>query len=599
MGTGYAKFGNIEYTAGWSLDYQLGQSPSVCSIITVPHTNYLQSQGDLILGETGRGELVIRDCLLTTPTLSADRKWTLPILDRRWRWEFGEISGVYNIKRPDKTFIREKTPQELAALLLEAMGEVRNRWDISQLPNLSRPPIEWENENPASAFDDLVTGLGCVWTLDYFSDRVVVWQIGKGVDLPEAPTIQRSLGFHAVARPDSIKCYGGKTIYQARFRTEAVAEDIDGKIRPLNKLNPDNKPNGYKVVDSDEPEEFDEIDSELKYDDNGEEKKTRDLARGSAYRWYRITGLADSDGNAINWSPEELKKTDLEPKTFFDLEIIDGKAEQYVDENDIGPDGKPSGRKQNKRPEVIGIWCDSENDKIPSDPIRYKGGFSVDTKLGIIKFNDPVYMTYKEVAQQTDAEKRILSEYWQAAKFPNHGPATIYIDIAFYAGRDGLFERPWRLSELNTNNRPRTKPRIITRNEIERRVVQKYEQIGGKQKVVSTYRLPSYATGDTVDQIDKDLQYWIDSTLSEYETMPSYTRHYYGLQRLVPDGRIRQITWSAGDGDPPTTQVSLATEHNPYVPTPEDQRRKRTTDQLTKRRQLGAVRVSQSKAGVG
>src|SRR6185295_8692482 len=107
----------------------------------------------------------------------------------------------------------------------------------------------------------------------------------------------RSLGYFVATKPDTIKAYGAKTLYQCRFACEAVAEDIDLKIRPLNKLNPTNNPSGYKVVDSDDPEEFSEIDDDpdtgLRYDDHGEAKFTRDLARGSAYRWYRITGLAD------------------------------------------------------------------------------------------------------------------------------------------------------------------------------------------------------------------------------------------------------------------------------------------------------------------
>ncbi len=591
MGIGYAQFGNIRFTDGWSLNYQSGQSPGVCTITTIPHTNDLIQNSDLILGETGNGELVIRDCLLLTATLSADRKWELPILDRRWRWEFGEIDGKYNIRRPDKTFIREKTPQELAEILLLAMGEESKNWDIGLLPNNARPQVDWDKDNPASAFDDLVTSLGCVWTLDYFSNRVVVWPVGSGVDLPEAPTIQRSLGFHAKAVPSSIKCYGGRTIYQARFRTEAVADDIDGKIRPLNKLNPENKPNGYRVVNSDDPEEFSEIDDELKYvvdaaSGGGEEKKTRDLARGSAYRNYRITGLAAGSLGQSDWTPEELVGTPFEPQSFFDLELIDGLAEQYVDENDIGPDGKPAHRKENKRPQVYGIWYDSENDRVSSEsnPVRYKGGFSVDLKTGIVKFNDPVYMLYKEKGQQSAAESRALKEYWQTDEPPNHGPAAIYIDIAFYAGRDGLFDRPLLIADLTTDVKPPTKPRIIIRDEIERRIIQRYEQIGGRQKLVSTSRLPA---ADSDDDVDKNLQYWIDSTLAEYQTMPSYTRHYYGLQRIVPDGRIRQVTWAAGGGDPPTTQVSMATEHNPYIPSPEDQRRKRIADQAAKDKQRG------------
>src|SRR5262245_5296115 len=97
MGTTFAKFGNIKYTAGWSMNYQPGLSPSVCMIRTIPHTDTLEVHSDLILGESDRGQLTIRDCLLTSPTLTEDRKWELPILDRRWKWAFGKVDGIYNI----------------------------------------------------------------------------------------------------------------------------------------------------------------------------------------------------------------------------------------------------------------------------------------------------------------------------------------------------------------------------------------------------------------------------------------------------------------------------------------------------------------------
>ena len=205
MGTPFAQFGNVRLTNGWSLTYTGGPEPSVFTIRTVPHLDHLESHSSLTFGEDGVGYLSLRDCLLERPYLNDDRTWDLPILDRRWKWRFGEISGSYNVRRPDKTYKREKTPQELAALCLEAMGEQRDRWDVSRLPNFARPEILWKVDNPASMLDELVSQLGCTWTLDYFSDQVVIWPLGEGVDLPEGPTIRRSEGRDVRAIPDSIK----------------------------------------------------------------------------------------------------------------------------------------------------------------------------------------------------------------------------------------------------------------------------------------------------------------------------------------------------------------------------------------------------------
>ena len=70
--------------------------------------------------------------------------------------------------------------------------------------------------------DELVSQLGCTWTLDYFSDQVVIWPLGEGVDLPEGPTIRRSEGRDVRAIPDSIKAHA-PVLYQGGSRPKPWA----------------------------------------------------------------------------------------------------------------------------------------------------------------------------------------------------------------------------------------------------------------------------------------------------------------------------------------------------------------------------------------
>jgi len=520
------------------MTYQAGPEPSVCVIRAVPHLHSLERDGTLILGETGAGYLEIRNCKLLTPTLSEDRKWELPILDRRWKWQFGEINGVYNVKRPDKTYIRERTPQQLAEMCLEAMGERRGNWDIGRIPNFARPQIEWEHTNPASALDDLLQSLGCVWTLDYFADRVTAWPVGSGNDLPEWPTISRAFGLSSLAKPDSIACYGSRTLFQARFATEAVGRDTDGKYKPLSQLS------YFAHLADNEPDDFSGI--EDTFDDDGEEKLIGDLARETVYRTYRITGLANG-----GWSPEVLRGTTIEPASFFDLEFIDTRAEQEIDENDIGPDGVQTGRKVNKPAQITGRWIDPEGSvatPAAGNVVPYRGHFTIEPRLGLVRLSEPAWLYEGDNASRA------------------HKAAEIYVDVAFYAGRNGLFAFPF--VEQQTGERNGTGPRVIVRGEVEDRVIQKYE----KTAIVKTIEQP----GDTTSQ----LTHWVNAALEEYRDQPSMTRTYHGLRPIAPDGRIRQVTWSGGDGSGPRTQVSVGTEHNPYTPTPEENRRKRSVEEL-------------------
>lgn len=542
MGQPYAQFGNIKWTAGWSLDYQGGREASVCTIRTVPHLDHIEPYGQLTIGEEGSGELVLRDCLLLKPTFNQDRTWELPILDRRWKWAYGVCDGVYNIKRPDKTYIRERTPQQLAELLLVGMGEKKNNWDIGRLPNFARPEVDWTNQNPASMFDDLVTSLGCVWTLDYFRDCVVVWPVGQGVNLPDAPTISRQYGLSAKAAPDSIRVRGSRSMFQMRFATEAVGKDTDGKIKKLSDVT------GYVVADHDDPEDWSDV--EGTYEDNGETKDKKDLAKEWAYRAYRITGIAGDQSGY--WKIPALEGGEHAPQSFWDFEFLDSRAEQEVDETDIGPDGVATGRKVNKPPLVMARWYDSENAETPAvgELKRYTGHVTFEPKLGLVRFSDPVYLN-------------------DDTKTPNHQPATVYIDVAFYAGRDGVFARPF--IDVPTGSNTGTGQRLVVREDIEDRVIYHFE----KTSIKSTEFIPN--------DVFAQLQYYADATLREYaEIEPSLTRTYHGLLPIVPDGRIRQITWAGGDGKGPTTQVSVNTEHNPYVPTVQESRRQQTIEELLK-----------------
>ena len=60
--------------------------------------------------------------------------WHLSFFDRRWKWRFGQIGGRYNLYNPDQSLntSTEKSPQLLASLCLEMMGETG--YDVSNLP---------------------------------------------------------------------------------------------------------------------------------------------------------------------------------------------------------------------------------------------------------------------------------------------------------------------------------------------------------------------------------------------------------------------------------------------------------------------------------
>lgn len=159
------------------------------------------------------------------------------IEDRRWRWRFGEIEGHYNRKlKSGKVDTNcEKTPQELAKLLFEAMKE--QRYDFSALPNKARPECEWAGANPAQELERLADLLGCRVVFDPVSDTVAIRKTGQGEFLPNINSVdQIGSNLTKPAVPSGIRVVGKLTRVEAGLQLYPLVEDTDGELKYANKL---------------------------------------------------------------------------------------------------------------------------------------------------------------------------------------------------------------------------------------------------------------------------------------------------------------------------------------------------------------------------
>ena len=206
--------------------------------------------GDLTITYDGT-TINYKNCVADRATYQYNRSGeviAMTLLDFRWAWTDGTISGIYNLKNEDGT-VRvidgampsttdaignsEKTPQELAELLLDAMG-VAN-YDVTDLPNDTRPSVEWSFANPAQELSRLVAPLGCsiVPTID---GDVNIRQLGVGVALPTTPLESGGATLDPANPPKRIGIVCDETRYQLDFDLEAVGLDTDGNIKLLNDL---------------------------------------------------------------------------------------------------------------------------------------------------------------------------------------------------------------------------------------------------------------------------------------------------------------------------------------------------------------------------
>lgn len=256
-----ASWPGVESVEGLSCTHSLGISPSSIQLMIHPQDRVPAESGNLVFGD-GDEQVTLRDCKLDrirSSTSGEGKTWTLDILDRRWKWQFGSIYGWYNqLDRHAKLIPWTiRSPRELAILCLQAMGETN--YDIDMPTGLARadgenhgllnppwlgvaattgtnPPVHWNGEPPALALDRLCQQFGRIVVWQWKSNRVLITRPGIGKALPDGSLYQESPSFDSPETPTGGAIHGAPTKYQVRLALEAVGEEWDGSYWPIDQL---------------------------------------------------------------------------------------------------------------------------------------------------------------------------------------------------------------------------------------------------------------------------------------------------------------------------------------------------------------------------
>jgi hypothetical protein len=205
-----------------------GVYPGVCIITCPAQDNPIAAFGTLVF-HAGESAMKFPACRVDKLEMGIDpnrgRIWQITILDRRWRWQFETIKGWYNVRLGNLSIKpgTEKTPQELAALCLDAMGETV--YDVSAMPNSLRPEVRWDPPAaPMNALSDLCDMTACriiPWFHKGVFDGVRVIPFGDGEALP--PTdLEFNEGCDTAELPDKAGVYAGPTIIDVHLPLNAV-----------------------------------------------------------------------------------------------------------------------------------------------------------------------------------------------------------------------------------------------------------------------------------------------------------------------------------------------------------------------------------------
>jgi len=525
---------NLEGVRGGSIVWTVGIEPSVIQIDVVPRDTVPDQSGDLTLSY-GSTVVTLPNCKIDSGSIQrrGQRIIGLRFLDRRWMWrDTGEITGRYNLRDEGQNLITklEKTPQELAALLFEAMGE--SSFDVGRLPNDARPQKEWVGANPARELDELCESLGCVVVLGL--DNVPRIKLIGQLDslLPTSKLITPDEGLDSAEIPDSILVIGGITKYQGIWNTEAVGKDTDGSIVPIDQLSY-TPSTGWE---NESPKGFYNVLQEFGRD-------AQSLAREWVFRKYRITSALDSILSRSGDVPETwLRRSERDEA----LPIHDTKLSLVSHiTGGLQTVEKPEGAVVRGQ-----FWDGSPDFENTASKELYEGSFSIDRETGIISFNDPVYRVTGVNA----------IENYQAALTLETTYSLRNTDSEVW--RRERFELQVRAEPIGTG------PFVVRRDDLVR--THRLDYTFGDAQLID-----SVVDADNIDTVRSEMQFVAESTAAQFVDKPTSTLSYSGIVPIDLDGAVRQVSWRWGNSQPAITDASLNFDKSPVTPTLKQFRQRR------------------------
>lgn len=520
---GLATFPGIAQIHAARVTMRPGVSPGVIRLRIAPQATLPSEIGPLTLS-FGDVRIRLAECRVNAASLEragTGRVVALELVDRRWKWRYGHISGSYNVPQADGTLLRpssataeqagmEQSPRQLAARLLTALGE--RDFDVSGLPEDARPRIAWRHLPPAEALADLCERFGCQVTLT-LDGHVAIRPPGVASALPSGPLMEQTGAVVPPDYPDEIIVQGGASRYQADLQLEAVGLDADGAIRPIDALTY-RPPYGWSRVD-------------LPWMMAVADPQHRALARRSLFRWYRVRVPQPAPGFGL------LERLDqFTPLGTTLLETI---------EHEQPP------RAQSAL--LFGVWCDEQDAELRnvasslspvaglSDPSIVCRPWRLDAGRALVKLSAPLFAIDQEASPGA----------------PRIAPAELRLRTS-YQIRDQHTGQPAAYQRRRSGESPRlgAGPLAIIRPELTLRHIPQYD---------ASYGVQSLQTNRP--QLDQQADRALDTAWRRYRPAIRDGARYAGLLAIDLDGAVQSVTWQI---DPQGATTRVALHHEPEEP---------------------------------
>lgn len=493
----------------------VGPIPDTISLYCAPQPTPPQLVGSVTISY-GRMTRVLSNCRVQTVERLQNAQgpvWRLTLLDRRWVWQtHGRISGYYNVRQGDGIDPEtERSPRELAELCLEAMGEPYNlRW-LKSIPDDTRPEVSWDVALPAVALAELLDRLDCRILLGE-RDDLQIWRLNDGATGPLVDFMSGGLSSVVPELYRSLDIVGDRDVWQHDFDLEAVGQDLDGSIKPIDRLSyaPRYRWRGQLITSWQQATENMNI---------VRNSKARELAIATVFRWYRIK------------APIRLPGGTAARHRWQVLPLLTEQLETDADEQ---------GRRQ-PRPAILFGKFDSfgetQLDQANGDPnvvqfplSRYDRTFSIDRERGIVMLNEPLW-------RKTQQREGYLV-----------APAELKLRTSCNLRDEET--RAWQRTIITKRPEkpgPRGVVKSLLREDVRRERYYRYEM--GKRKFVDT-RADAAAVGKYYWEVEQARSKVLDAGFAERP----------GFIGLAPNGIIRQVVWSRASGGQPTTSLAFNSE---------------------------------------
>ena len=538
---GRVSYGSMVGVSQMSYTRSRGIQPGVIQF-SVPELPTVPDGVAPVFFTDGTRQFVIADCLLQSVDIDYSNgvNFVLTLLDYRWKWKYGQISGSYNtvIGGTIQTRTR-KTPRELATLCLIEMGV--KKYDVKALPNDPRPEVTWDLDNPAVALESLCSALGCIVCPQLNGDVLICKQgVGKRLPAMKGAELKESIKIEQV--PDDIYISAEPTLWEVSLELgDPVGLETDGRIVPIDQLSYTPKDAyGVKSWKTEDPGSF--VNVELKY---------RPLALQSVWKWYRVKVPISLPGLIL---PDNVESTITNPAQIFFgdsclyKETLLGEKKEDERRKDTFAYGKYYDRQEKGDNNVEKFSHDfmkvTAADKVKSELI-YKGSFSIDKDKILFMFSDAVFL-YESKGDDIVFVKPDL---------------RVRTAIGFKRpDSDAKYREVYKQPTKRKNN---TKPMWVRRSDVRRELII-------DAKTGSPYQ---GLLGDNKETVIKQLETYAAYELQKISPNTPQQGDYSGFIDIELDGTIEQVTYSIDGAGFTTTTASYGTEHSLIVPTFDERKR--------------------------